>query len=349
MNRKQLSELHQRIIELEKVGLYKESDVLHDIFIKNAAKKKSKKKKNVPNNPSLWAECQAWAKRTYEIHPSAYSNAGAVRRYKSKGGTWRKASTHNVKLAQNNEIIRPEVNDLMIDILNEITSGKTNNSVDRYQSSKYLYTEDEQKAIENQISKAKDLKSKGISFSDVSTPAKNKIKLRKSNEPYEPLEYLKKNMPEIKNVPEKTTNPDKSSQESIWSDYKTKSYKEIITLAKYLLERKMKTDALNLIDYVVSNHLTLTNAQKVALKRQFNKISEIYGTDKIDANSYKAANDFMYATLTKNRINPRDLTMGSSQYNIVSSSINQLSNLKVKEYAERLLQNYITINEMGAE
>lgn len=54
------------------------------------AKKKSRKKKNVPNNPKLWAECQAWAKARYEIWPSAYGNASAARRYKQKGGTWRK-------------------------------------------------------------------------------------------------------------------------------------------------------------------------------------------------------------------------------------------------------------------
>ena len=65
---------------------------LHDVFLKLSAKKKKKKSgKNVPNNPSLWASCQAWAKANYEVHPSAYSNSGAARRYKQKGGTWRKS------------------------------------------------------------------------------------------------------------------------------------------------------------------------------------------------------------------------------------------------------------------
>ena len=66
---------------------------LHDVFLKLSAKKKKKKSsgKNVPNDPSLWASCQAWAKANYDIHPSAYSNAGAARRYKQKGGTWRKS------------------------------------------------------------------------------------------------------------------------------------------------------------------------------------------------------------------------------------------------------------------
>lgn len=66
---------------------------LHDVFLKLSAKKKKKKSsgKNVPNNPSLWASCQAEAKRKFEIFPSAYANGFASRRYKEKGGTWRKA------------------------------------------------------------------------------------------------------------------------------------------------------------------------------------------------------------------------------------------------------------------
>jgi prephenate dehydratase len=83
-----LAQIDSVLEELEENGLYVEADALHEIFVK-LSKKKAKKKKNVPNDPSLWASCQAWAKRTYETHPSAYSNSGAVRRYKQKGGTWR--------------------------------------------------------------------------------------------------------------------------------------------------------------------------------------------------------------------------------------------------------------------
>jgi hypothetical protein len=92
MTQEILNELHGAISELENAGMIKEADVLTDVFIKVAAKKKKKKSsgKNVPNNPSLWASCQAWAKKTYDTHPSAYSNAGAARRYKQKGGTWKK-------------------------------------------------------------------------------------------------------------------------------------------------------------------------------------------------------------------------------------------------------------------
>jgi hypothetical protein len=92
MTQEILNELHGAISELENAGMIKEADVLTDVFIKVAAKKKKKKSsgKNVPNNPSLWASCQAWAKKTYDTHPSAYSNAGAARRYRQKGGTWRK-------------------------------------------------------------------------------------------------------------------------------------------------------------------------------------------------------------------------------------------------------------------
>jgi hypothetical protein len=92
MTQEILNELHGAISELENAGMIKEADVLTDVFIKVAAKKKKKSSgKNVPNNPSLWASCQAWAKRTFDVHPSAYSNGAASKRYKAKGGTWRKS------------------------------------------------------------------------------------------------------------------------------------------------------------------------------------------------------------------------------------------------------------------
>jgi len=91
MERDLLSAIHNIACELEDAGFLKEANVLSDVFVKVAAKKKkSTKKKNVPTNPSLWAECQAWAKRTYDVHPSAYSNAGAAKRYRDKGGKWKK-------------------------------------------------------------------------------------------------------------------------------------------------------------------------------------------------------------------------------------------------------------------
>ena len=34
--------------------------------------------------------CKAWAKRTFDVYPSAYANGAAAKRYKSKGGTWSK-------------------------------------------------------------------------------------------------------------------------------------------------------------------------------------------------------------------------------------------------------------------
>jgi len=53
--------------------------------------------KNVPNDPSLWSSCKAWAKRTYDVYPSAYANGAAAKRYKKKGGTWRKSKVRRRK------------------------------------------------------------------------------------------------------------------------------------------------------------------------------------------------------------------------------------------------------------
>jgi hypothetical protein len=93
MNTDILNRLHKIASILEMNSNEELAAELHDVFLKVSAKKKKKKSsgKNVPNNPSLWASCQAWAKRTFDVHPSAYSNGAASKRYKAKGGTWRKA------------------------------------------------------------------------------------------------------------------------------------------------------------------------------------------------------------------------------------------------------------------
>lgn len=46
--------------------------------------------KNKPTNPKLWAASLAWARSKYKVCPSAYCNAAAAKRYKQKGGGWRK-------------------------------------------------------------------------------------------------------------------------------------------------------------------------------------------------------------------------------------------------------------------
>jgi hypothetical protein len=58
-------------------------------------------KSMVAVNKKLWAACQAWAKRTYEVHPSAYSNSAAVKRYNKMGGKWRKPTDKIKKKAMN--------------------------------------------------------------------------------------------------------------------------------------------------------------------------------------------------------------------------------------------------------
>lgn len=103
MEKEVLKDLHILSNIFENLGYTKEAQVVNEVFVK-VAKKKAKKKssgKNVPNNPSLWASCKAWAKRTFDVYPSAYANGAAAKRYKSKGGTWRKASSDvNLRLAQ---------------------------------------------------------------------------------------------------------------------------------------------------------------------------------------------------------------------------------------------------------
>ena len=49
-----------------------------------------RKKKNVATNKKLWQQSLSWARKRYEVCPSAYCNGAAVKRYNSKGGKWTK-------------------------------------------------------------------------------------------------------------------------------------------------------------------------------------------------------------------------------------------------------------------
>ena len=51
--------------------------------------RESKKKKPKPTNPALWGRAKAYAKRTFDVYPSAYANAAASKWYKKHGGGWR--------------------------------------------------------------------------------------------------------------------------------------------------------------------------------------------------------------------------------------------------------------------
>lgn len=48
--------------------------------------------KNVAKDKSLWNSCVAWAKSKYDVWPSAYACGAAAKRYKSKGGKWKKVN-----------------------------------------------------------------------------------------------------------------------------------------------------------------------------------------------------------------------------------------------------------------
>ena len=46
--------------------------------------------KNIPTNPELWSSCKSWAKSKYDVWPSVYACGAAAKRYKEKGGKWKK-------------------------------------------------------------------------------------------------------------------------------------------------------------------------------------------------------------------------------------------------------------------
>ena len=61
-----------------------------DMVMSEGSEITEKKKKNVPTNPSLWQSCLNWAKSRYKVCPSAYCNGAAAKRYKQKGGKWKR-------------------------------------------------------------------------------------------------------------------------------------------------------------------------------------------------------------------------------------------------------------------
>jgi hypothetical protein len=59
--------------------------------------------KNKPTNPKLWAASLAWARSRYDVCPSAYCNGAAAKRYKSKGGRWRKKTNESINESKKND------------------------------------------------------------------------------------------------------------------------------------------------------------------------------------------------------------------------------------------------------
>jgi hypothetical protein len=82
-----LAQLNDISSALEDAGLISEASAVHDVFVKVAKKKKSKK--NVPNDPELYSRCKAEVKSKFEVWPSAYGSMALTKLYKSRGGTYK--------------------------------------------------------------------------------------------------------------------------------------------------------------------------------------------------------------------------------------------------------------------
>jgi len=91
-------------------------------------------KKNKPNNPKLWAASLAWAKSRYKVCPSAYCNGAAAKRYKSKGGTWRKKVNESVNESKKNN------ND---DVYHKSYTSAVNTALEYAEKKGYTYDQEE--------------------------------------------------------------------------------------------------------------------------------------------------------------------------------------------------------------
>jgi len=317
MDYRDLNNLHSSILELEEKGLFIEADYLHQSFMKTAGKKFSKKKKNVPTNPSLWAECKAWAKRTFDVYPSAYANGAAAKRYKSKGGKWKKASSNNVKVAQisaGGETFYgygDEANKLMssINVVANNPTNKIDDYIDYYEKNKNKFNPDEQTAIEKTIQKAKASRERQGTFtSDV----------------YQPYDVLGNKPDPVKPEPD-PVRPDPLDR---WSDYYTVPYRTVIETAKRLLEKGDKNNAKSMINAVSVNSKLLTGAEKEALKKHFDRILMSYTElgrpgSATTNNAYQDANNLIYNLKRKYRLDDKDLTIGSTSYGLIMNEINK--------------------------
>ena len=66
-----------------------EFNKLYDEY-KNSVNESLITEKNIATNSELWSACKAWAKSKYDVWPSAYACGAAAKRYKKKGGKWKK-------------------------------------------------------------------------------------------------------------------------------------------------------------------------------------------------------------------------------------------------------------------
>jgi hypothetical protein len=73
-----------------------EFNKLYDEY-KNSVNESLITEKNVATNSKLWSACKAWAKSRYDVWPSAYAVGAAAKRYKSKGGRWKKKKSRKNK------------------------------------------------------------------------------------------------------------------------------------------------------------------------------------------------------------------------------------------------------------
>ena len=73
-----------------------EFNKLYDEY-KNSVNESLITEKNVATNSELWNQCKAWAKSKYDVWPSAYACGAAAKRYKSKGGKWKKKKSRKNK------------------------------------------------------------------------------------------------------------------------------------------------------------------------------------------------------------------------------------------------------------
>jgi hypothetical protein len=90
--------------------------------------------KNKPTNPKLWAASLAWARSRYDVCPSAYCNGAAAKRYKSKGGGWRKKT---------NEEINEGKSDNSYEIYHKSYTSAINAALDYAEKKGYTYDKEE--------------------------------------------------------------------------------------------------------------------------------------------------------------------------------------------------------------
>lgn len=302
----------------------------------------------------MWAECKAWAKRTFDVYPSAYANGAAAKRYKSKGGTWRKANSKN-----NNRFAQLNLDPLSPNVLDS-TYGIP-------PKKKKIAPATESNLGNVAPGKKPELTTVSSMPSEPKKQIPDVVPVGSQGQYGMPVVDMKRDV--LQEQTDRRVNLDERQPvEDKWSGYKEMSYKDVIEQAKKWVMSGDVENADSMIQAVtqlIRGSKELNAAQKDALKKHYERIKfSLQDTGRLGSGVYnqyyKDANDLIARAKAKFNLPDKELTTNSPSYGLVLNEINNfVSNLKNPEATGRTkniafsllrqlaMDNYKTMKQQG--